>query len=209
MNLTHYEMPIDRYNYSKASDQNKRNYYEKHSLTKTEKEKTQSLRTRMIDFETKVRNRSNMKELTNDPYRPEWRIEYFEGIGYISTINADRDIVDVYCYGKTEEEAFLNAIISHELSMSEEYEFYHREQLNLEFSKRFLDGQVSEYDYHGPFFFSELALQDFKKFYGDNIPEEIINHYENHVNRIYKENYKYDIKENRFVKQEKVKQKKI
>ena len=44
MNLTHYEMPIDRYNYSKASDQNKRNYYENHSLTKTEKEKTQSLR---------------------------------------------------------------------------------------------------------------------------------------------------------------------
>ena len=92
-------------------------------------------------------------------------------------------------------------------NVSEEYEFFHREKLNLDYSKRFLNGEVTENDYHGPFFFSELSLQDFKKYYGDNMPAMLIQNYEDHVNGIYKENFKYDIAKNRFVKKEKVMQK--
>ena len=198
---------IDTYHYCQKSDKDKMNYYQNYEFTKEEKEKALSLRNRLIKFEAKVRGKCNIKELLMDPYHPEWQIEYFEDIGYIAFVNADRDRVDVYYYGKTEDEAFINATVSHELVVSEEYEFFHREKLNLDYSKRFLNGEVTENDYHGPFFFSELALQDFKKYYGDNIPEMLIENYENHVNGIYKENFKYDIAENRFVKKEKVMQK--
>ena len=150
---------IDSYHYCLESDKNKNDYYSKYNYTDTEIKKAKSLYDKIRDF---IIFNGEAEELGKPYSHIELNINYREDIGYISKVNADRDIVDVYCYGKTEEEAFLNAIISHELSMSEEYEFYHREQLNLEFSKRFLDGQVSEYDYHGPFFFSELALQDFK-----------------------------------------------
>ena len=198
---------IDTYHYCQKSDRDKMNYYQNHEFTKEEKEKALSLRNRLIKFEAKVRGKCNIKELLMDPYHPEWQIEYFEDIGYIAFVNADRDRVDVYYYGKTEDEAFINATVSHELVVSEEYEFFHREKLNLDYSKRFLNGEVTENDYHGPFFFSELSLQDFKKYYGDNIPAMLIQNYEDHVNGIYKENFKYDIAENRFVKKEKVMQK--
>ena len=201
------DITIDSYNYCQPSDRDKMNYYQNHKFTEEEKEKALSLRNRLIKFEVKVRGNCHIKDLLLDPGHPEWQIEYFEDIGYISFVNADRDRVDVYYYGKTEDEVFINATVAHELVVSEDYEFYNREELNLEYSKRFLDGSVSEYDYNGPFFFSELALQDFKKYYGYAIPEIIVQNYENHVNDIYKENYKYDINENRFIKKDKVNQK--
>lgn len=197
---------IDSYNYSQSYDREKMNYYQNHISTKLEKEKEESLRNRMIEFETKVRGKENIDLLLNHPFHPEWRIKYFENKGYISSINADRDIVDIYYYGRTENEAFINAIVSYELTLTETYELLNRKKLNKEFSERFLDGKVKENDYHGPFFFSELALQDFRKYYGDNIPEYLIKNYENHVNSLYDTEYKYDLETNRFITNTKTKQ---
>ena len=190
---------MDIYYYSDIKYKDKMDYYQKHIFTSDEQEKATSLQQRIIQFEEIVRGTKHINELINHPYYPEWNIVYFEDLGYISFVNADRDRVDVYYYGKTEDEAFINAMVSYELVVCEEYEFDNRERLNKEFSDRFLDGKVKENDYHGPFFFSELALQDFRKFYGDNLPKEIIQHYENHVNTIYPEKYKYDKEKNKFL----------
>jgi hypothetical protein len=127
------------------------------------------------------------------------KIHYVDGLGYISIINADRNEVRVFGYGKTIEEAFIPILIEHEFVICEDYELNHRQKLNKQFSKRFLNGVYSKDDYHGPFFFDELALQHFRKYYGDNIPEEIIQHYENHLKEVYACDYKYDYATNSLV----------
>ena len=83
--------------------------------------------------------------------------------------------------------------------LNQTYELFNREELNNEFNKRFIDSKQTEDDYHGPFFFSELALQDFRKYYGDTIPKKIIDNYENHVNSIDGDNYKYDLNTDQFI----------
>lgn len=190
---------IDNYHYCRSSDRDKINYYQNHKLTKEEQEKTNSLIERLKDFEEKVRGKEYIDLYLKDPEHPEWRIKYFEDKGYISIVNADYDIVDIYYYGRSENEAFLNAVVAHELLNTIRIELYNREDLNKEYSNRFLNGEVTKDDYHGPFFFSELALQDFRKFYGNDIPKRIIKNYENHVNSIYEDKYEYSFDLNRFI----------
>ena len=128
------------------------------------------------------------------------RIHYRDGIGYISFVNADRDIVDVYFFGNDEDTAFINAIVSYEFDYNQVYELYHRNTLNKIYSERFSDGKVSKNEYHGPFFFAELALKHLRKFYGDDIPKIIIDYYEDYLKKVYLEEYKYDYDTNEVIK---------
>ena len=194
---------IDSYYY--CNDKSKENYYRNHIHTPEEEEKTKLLMAKMSDFLKKVMGEESLMDFKDSL---EGRICFFDGIGYISHINTDRDIVDVYYYGKTVDEAFFNAIIDYEFSVKMDYEQDNRKKLNEQYSERFLNNVVSKNDYHGPFFFAELALQDFRKFYGNNIPKEIIDYYEKYLIDIYNESYKYDYDTNSFVKKEKILHKK-
>ena len=200
------DMLIDKYQYSQTYDRDKINYYQNHSYTKEEKEKEESLRNKIIDFETKVRGKETIKELLNNPDHPEWRIKYLEEKGFISFSNTDRDIVEVYFYGKTENEAFINAIVSHELILSESYEYHNKSKISVEYDNSISEESILDEDYQIPFFFSEIVLEDFKKYFGEEIPKSIIENYENHIKNIYDEEFKYDISKNKLVKKEKNRQ---
>ncbi len=106
----------------------------------------------------------------------------------------------VEAYGKTIEEAFLNEAINYEFYVCSNYELFNRQNLNKQYSERFSDGNYSEHDYHGPFFWTEFALQDFRKDYGDAIPENIIHYYENYLMEVINESFKYDYETNSLVK---------
>ena len=188
---------IDSYRYCNDNDKSKEDYYENHIYTQEEKEKTKLFITKISEFFKKTMGEESLMHFK---YSLEGGIHFFDGIGYISDINADRDIVDVYYYGKTIDEAFFNAVIDYEFSDKMSYELANRKKLNEQYSERFLNNVVSDDDYHGPFFFAELSLQDFRKYYGNNIPKEIIDYYENYLMGIYGESYKYDYDTNSFVK---------
>ena len=191
---------MDSYRYCNDNDKSKEDYYRNHIYTQEEIEKTKLLMTKISEFLKKVMGEESLMHFE---YSLEGGIRFFDGIGYISFINADRDIVDVYYYGKTVDEAFFNAVIDYEFSDKMSYELANRKKLNEQYSERFLNNVVSDDDYHGPFFFAELSLQDFRKFYGNNIPKEIIDYYEKYLMGIYGESYKYDYDTNCLVKKEK------
>ena len=183
---------IDSYHYCQKREKNKNDYYSKYNYTDTEIKKAKSLYDKIRDF---IIFNGEAEELGKSYSHIELNINYREDIGYISKVNADRDIVDVYYYGKTEEEAYYNALIGYEFYMKHDYELKNRKKLNLDYSRRFLDGNIEENDYHGPFFFAELALQDFHKYFG-NIPQYIINYYERYIEMIENKPYKYDYSNN-------------
>ena len=105
---------IDSYRYCNDNDKSKEDYYENHIYTQEEKEKTKLFITKISEF---LKKTMGEESLMHFKYSLEGGIHFFDGIGYISDINADRDIVDVYYYGKTIDEAFLNAVIDYEFSL--------------------------------------------------------------------------------------------
>ena len=188
---------IDKYHYCSEKNQKKEKYYRKYKLTKEEQQKTDEFHKKMYDYVIKTNGENGLLYYYDEL---EGSIEYREELGYISVGNFDRDEVTVFGYGKTIDEAFKNAIINYEFHVYTDYELHNRQQLNKQYSERFLDGNYSSNDYHGPFFWSELALKDFRKYFGDNIPEEIIQNYENYLMKVENESFKYDYETNSLVK---------
>lgn len=188
---------IDRYHYCSDKDKEKEKYYREHKLTEEEQQKTDEFHKKMKDYVIKTNGENG---LTYYRYEPEGSIEYREELGYISVGNFDRDEVTIFSYGKNIEEAFLNATINFEFHVYSDYELHNRQNLNKQYSERFLDGNYSEDDYHGPFFWSEFALQDFRKYYGDAIPVNIIHLYEKYLMEVENESFKYDHETNSLVK---------
>lgn len=188
---------IDMYHYCSDKDKEKEKYYREHKLTEEEQQKTDEFHKKMEDYVIKTNGENG---LTYYRYEPEGSIEYREELGYISVGNFDRDEVTVFSYGKNIEEAFLNATINFEFHVYSDYELHNRQNLNKQYSERFLDGNYSEDDYHGPFFWSEFALQDFRKYYGDAIPVNIIHFYEKYLMEVENESFKYDHETNSLVK---------
>ena len=186
---------IDSYHY--CTDELKEKYYREHETTTIEKHKTEEFMNKMRDFIIRTHGEDALGSLN---MCPEGNIHFREEFGYITIGNYDRDEVTVAGYGKTIEEAFLNALIDYEFYECECYEWSHRQELNMQYSERFLNGDYSKKDYHGPFFFAELALQDFRKYFGDNIPEEIVEYYEIHLAEVGEGNFKYDYETNRLIK---------
>ena len=192
---------IDSYHYCAKEDALKEKFYREHEDTKKEQQKTKEFIDKMEDFIKKTSGEKLLRFFHGYDC-VEGKIHYREGIGYISINNFDRDEIIVYGYGMTLEEAFLRATIDFEFYYRENYEWSNRQELNKQFSERFLNGAYTEHDYHGPFFFIELALQDFRAYYGDNIPEEIMEHYRNHLNEVGLENFEYSYETNRLEKLE-------
>ena len=186
----------DSYHY--CSDEEKDKFYRDHILNSDEKQKTEEFMKKMEDFVIRTSGEKSLDFFRN--ICPEGQIQYRQEFGYITIGNYDRDEISIHGYGKTIEEAFLNATLDFEFYISENYEWSHRQVLNKQYSDRFLNGDYSKNDYHGPFFFAELALQDFRKYYGDNIPEEIVEYYEIHLAEVGEGNFKYDYETNRLIK---------
>lgn len=203
---------IDTYNYC-SSTNNRTNLYKKDVYTDNELLKTYAIRGRLLNFIQVVEHSLGPIPLLESTEIYDYidrdaylGIFYLEGIGYISKGNYDRDIVDVYFFGKSEEEAFKTAIYEYVMHESHYYELWNREELNKDFSNRFLNGEVNEDDYHGPFFFAEHSLQLLRRFYGNNIPEEFIEKFEEYVKDITQMNVKFSYETNRFESIEKNKE---
>lgn len=204
---------IDSYHYSNTSDKSKKEFYQIHNYSVAELAKTSKIRTKILDFKKIIEEDSLMPNdllgsteiLEYVSCNPEDNIHYFDGIGYISTGNYDRDIVEIHFYGKTEEEALHKVMIDYLMRRSMEYELSHRDLLNQDYSNRFKDGVVSPDDYYGPFFFAELSLQGLRKYYGNSIPEEIVDRFSDYLFFVTGESFKFDYKTNKLVKTSKVK----
>lgn len=188
---------VDSYNYCNEEDAKKAKFYSYHVSTEEEKIKTEELMKKLEEFIIKTEGNDALKFFHSCT---EGKIRYRDGIGYISIVNPDRDYVIIYGYGKTVEEAFLSATIDYEFYVCERCAWANRLELYKLFSERFLDGNYSRKDYYVLFFSAELALQEFRKYYGDNMPEEIINYYENRLQKDGFGDYKYDYDTNRLVK---------
>ena len=189
---------LDRYDYcsNDKEDRRKRLFYENHIYTIKERKLAKALNSRVEEY-IKIVHESELNELKNKMEAP---INYIKKVGYIKIINADRSYITIYSYGEDEDEAFIEAIKEIELSYSIDYECEHREELNKEFSDRFLDGKYTENDYHGPFFFAEIALQDLRKYYKEEIPKELIDYYIENLRKIDIGDFKYDYQTNKIVK---------
>ena len=201
---------IDEFNYC-SSDNNRTNLYTKDNYTKEEIEKTREIRKSLLEFIKIVSEDENYRNelLESDTVYDRvtdldayYIIHYLENFGYISKGNYDRDLVQVYHYGDTFEEAFRSAIYEFVMNESQFFEAWNREDLNKDFSNRFKDGLVEEDDYYGPFFFAEHSLQLLRKYYGDNIPEDIIKEFEEYVKRFEKMDVIFSYETNRFEKKE-------
>lgn len=185
---------IDQYSYITEKGKIKNKYYLEKKFSEEEIEKTNLLQKGFLDFEQKVRGND---ELLGDCIQ--W-IKYYNGKGYLWWVNADRSLVDIYYFGKEYEEALLTGLIEYEFCINYHRELMNRKKLNLQFVERFPE---IEEDYHGPFFFAEFALQDFRKYYGDNIPYYLVRYYEDYLETIKGKNYpnRYDFYENKLVLQ--------
>ncbi len=187
---------IESYHYCDKKNKEIDDFYRRHKLSEEENEKSQELMLKLNDFLLKTSGEENLGLINLSGERD---IYYAENLGYISVTNYDKDDVDVYGYGKTLDEAFLKLAINLEFTISQKYELDHRDELKKQYSERFLNGSSSD-EYYGPLFFAELALQDFRKYYGDNIPKELISYYENYLKEVLKSDYKYDYETNSLVK---------
>ena len=204
---------IESYHYSSTSDKPIREFYQIHKYGVSELAKTTIIRKKILDFKRIVNDDALLpnplletnKILEYVDYNPEDNIRYFDGMGYISTSNSDRDEVDVRFYGETEEEALHKVMTDYVMRRSMEYELFHRDELNKDYSNRFLDGNVEPNDYYGPFFFAELSIQSLRKYYGNSIPEDIIDSFEEYLLFVTGESFKFDYKTNKLVKNVKVK----
>ncbi len=176
---------LEEYNYN--SDGEKDKYYRKHVYTDNEKNKTMLLKDKIREFDNIVYGKRH-----NSLSYVGGEVSYFDDIGYISVSNVDRDEVNIYYYGKDLDEAFINLIIEGVSYYRSLFETANRGELDKEYKRRFPNSTDYEKKYHGSFFVAELSLKDFRKYYGDIIPEEIINYYENYIHETKDKELVYD-----------------
>lgn len=188
---------LDSYNY--CSDNDKDNYYRNHQYTENEKEKTKELKDRMAEFARKVYGEEAVESFCSlNCY--EGDISYFEDIGYIVISNPDRDEVYIYYYGKDLEEAFINIVVDCVTYRSSRRETLYRSELAKEYKERFPNSKYANDKYHGAFFTADLSLKDFRKYFGDSMPKEIVEFYEKYIQEIEDPDLEYDYETNGLVK---------
>lgn len=104
---------------------------------------------------------------------------YLEDFGYYILTVGDRGYYNLDNYGEDIEEAFKN-IVTEILSVyAMDYEFENRKSLKEDFSNRF-----GNMEYSGCIYFAENALQIWDLFYDGNIPKEIVDFYDDYLNRV-------------------------
>lgn len=183
------ELIIEHYNYCEPINENKEKYYNDYVFTEEENVKTKELQDKFAEFFKNVHNLDMKEDCSTEGLR---LIKYRNDLGYVLVYHVDR-YCDVYSYGNNIEEAFNNALIDYETINVCRYVQFNEKELKDLFVKRFPDVK-----YNQSVFITEFSLNDFRKYYGDNIPEDIINFYDNYLKRvtqdIYKssESFKYD-----------------
>ena len=168
--------------------------FEGYLYSDSELEKTKSLKNRIVEY---IKTVSGNEPSDYFYYTPECHIKYMESLGYVSIFSFN-GFYEIYYYGTTEDEAFMNAIIDYEMGNGRDFELHHRDELNKEYQERFAEEPIS--NYHGPFFFAEHSLQGLRKFYKNEIPEVIVEAFERYLEEVERKSYKYDTSVNRFVK---------
>ena len=175
---------IDCYNINKEKE--KDNYYRNNDYTEKEKEYTTLLREKLDDYTSVVGGKSINSFLET---------RFFNDLGFISTIKVSDDVVNVFFCGNTVEEAFLNIILTYEVVKAVEFEYWYRDIYEEEYYKR-----SGNDNYYNAIIYAELPLQSLKKYYKDNLPEELVSMFENFVNNSTGHTYKFDFDKNHFVR---------
>ena len=187
---------IDSYHYNWRLDDDKEAYYQDHINTDEENEKTDSINKRIEEYIriTEGEESAQRYHKRHSDRKYDDKIHYREGIGYISIAHTDRDEMDIYGWGQNEEEVFINAVTEYAFRSGDYYEYGNRQTLREDFKNRFPNEE-----YCGVFYFVEYAFKQLKRYYGDNIPEIIVQYLEKRFNY----EYRFDYNEEKFVKKEK------
>lgn len=183
---------IDYYNYCDKNSKPKADFYKYYEPNEEEIKKTEQFRKRFIQFVIDTRGEESVKYL---PGFLEGKIKYRDDFGYITVINPDRDMIDIYFYGRDEDTAFTHAITSYMFRCGDYYEYNNRKELAEDFRRRFPD-DVREDNYYGPFYFIEYALSKLNTYFKGNIPEQIRKFYEGRLG----DKWQFDYEQNHIVK---------
>ena len=183
---------VDDYHYCDDNDKPKEEFYLKYEPNELEKKKTEDFRKRLIEFIIQAQDKDHVDSLQ---FFLEGDIKYKEGFGYISVINPDRDIVDIYFYGQDEDTAFTHAITSYMWRCGDYFEYNNRAFLAEDFRQRFPD-DVREDNYYGPFYFIEYALSKLNIYFKGNIPPQIKTYLEGRLGQ----KWQFDYEQNCIVK---------
>lgn len=107
-------------------------------------------------------------------------VSYLENYGYYAISDIDRGHMEIFNFGEDLDKAFKNIIINVLFIYSINYEFENRKKLENDFIHRF-----DNIEYFGCLYFAEDSIKYWNKYYDSNIPDDIINYYENYLNDIY------------------------
>lgn len=161
------------------------------TFTKEEKEKTESLRKRLNNYTLTVRG--DEFSTANDAIS--YDSKYLEGVGYVTTILYDNDRVVVWYDGETEEEAFQAIITTYEIFRTRIHEWWFRDIYVENYKEIYPDEE-----YNLSIVYASLPLQSLKKYYGDELDEDLVKMFEDFVKLTTGQSYKYDFENNCFVK---------
>lgn len=129
-------------------------------------------------------------------------IGYFENIGFYVELDASSDDKIINTYGNDLEGAFVSISKAVLLECSMDYENKNRKDLQADFENRFKGVKYAQ-----GLYFVEYALEKWNQYYGDNIPDSIIEHCEDYLNTYFKRGddmvWSYDRTLNKFIYKEK------
>lgn len=146
-------------------------YYRLRVPRTSEQEKINSLEQKIISFSKKEDETYSKKDLRYDL----GIIDYLNG-EYFTYINSDRDIVDVYSLGKTEDEAFYASIIKKARQNSLTIECRTRKLQEEIFNQTF-----ENKEYSTGLMCYILAYKEIKEYFNNNIPIELQEYYERRI----------------------------
>lgn len=201
-----YQKVIDSYNNYNSTkvEKLKRKFYEKHWLSISDCFKTKALQKKISDYVFSVYNTITSSIINAQELE---RIKYRSDIGYFLVSNHDCEETQIIYYGKSELEAFYNAIVDLETKNSHDKYFCldNRLEYEKEYSHSFLDGS-DDIGYHAAFFFADFSLKSIQKYFNGEIPDVIIKYYEQYVNSNLEEQFLYNFETKKLEKvEEKIK----
>ena len=189
---------VDRYSYTAKDPYNKSKvyFYEKMMTSDYERDKTKALVER-LDSYVKLAHDSSVEEEFN--YQNNGEIKFKGGIGYFLLGNYDKDVVCVDFLGATENIAFNNAIMHLESVYATQEYSLNVDKYEKEYIPRLMDEYLEANRYHA-LIYSELAMKNIRKYYAEEVPQQIINEYIDYILNIDRKIVKYDYNTNKFIK---------
>lgn len=165
---------IDQYHY--CGEENKDKQYRN-------RERDNESKSKIIEFHNEIKNfykQIYQIERENILYEELlWQVDYINDKGYVSYVNADRDIVDVYYLGNSLEEALETAIVETLFSISFRNEMANRKSNRIDFEARF-PGE----EYCGCIYFAEYQIKKLMEYYGGELPDKYKVYYEGYANMV-------------------------